>query len=60
MAKGGYRDSPLTSYGWSGSQKLPPGGDTRRRMFGGDFGLPPAPRAQVPRPASCEYRPPVA
>ena len=29
-------------------------------MFGGDFGLPPAPRAQVPRPASCEYRPPVA
>ena len=26
MAKGGYMDSPLTSYGWSGSQKLLPAG----------------------------------
>ena len=51
MAKGSYRDSSLTSYGWSGSQKLPPGGDTRRRQDGGPGpgGEPEIPSKHPPR-----------
>eukprot|EP00964_Phaeocystis_antarctica_P061911 scaffold37025_cov77-Phaeocystis_antarctica.AAC.2 len=42
-------NSPLTSYGWSGSQKLPPGGDTRRWRQDGARGGARNPLQQPPR-----------